>query len=140
MPFELTEQISRHLTEDKVGWLTTVTPSGKPAPRPIWFLWDGTAATIYSLNNSAKLRHIEANEHVTLHFGGADGNDVVVISGRAEIVPDAPVPSQVPALLAKYERLVQKMGLAMNQPTDWWDKNYSTAIRVTPERVWTIGG
>ena len=135
MPFELTERINRHLTDDKIGWLTTVTPSGRPAPRPIWFIWDGTAATIYSVNNGAKLRHIATNDQVTLHFGREDGFDIVVIGGRAEIVPDAPLPSQVPALAAKYADLVVKMG----QSTQWWDENYSTAIRFTPERAWTIG-
>jgi PPOX class probable F420-dependent enzyme len=134
MPFELNEQIERHLKEDAIGWLTTVTPSGKPAPRPIWFYWDGSTASIYSLNTGVKLKHIAANKNVTLHFSNASGGDVVVIGGTAEIVPDAPKPSQVPELRAKYAELLVQLG----QDEKWWDTNYSTLIRVTPERAWTI--
>ena len=94
MPFELTERIERHLAGDIIAWLTTVTPAGRPAPRPVWFVWDGAAITIYSLNNSAKLRHIDANDQVTVHFNSTpDGGDVVVIGGRASRIPDAPPPS-----------------------------------------------
>jgi PPOX class probable F420-dependent enzyme len=91
MAFELTERIERHLTGDLIAWLTTVTPAGRPAPRPVWFVWDGAAIVIYSLNRGAKLRHIQANDQVAVHFNSnADGGDIVVISGRAELVPDAP--------------------------------------------------
>ncbi len=137
MPLEITDQIRRHLTEDPLAWLTTVTPSGRPAPRPIWFIWDGSTVTIYSLNNSAKLRHIEANDQVSLHFNpGPDGNDVVVIAGRARVLAEAPLPSQRPDLTAKYKDRVERMG----QTTQWWDTNYSTAIQVNLERAWTIPG
>jgi Pyridoxamine 5'-phosphate oxidase len=43
MAFELTEQIEKHLVNDHIVWLTTVTPTGRPAPRPVWFTWDGTS-------------------------------------------------------------------------------------------------
>ncbi len=56
MAFELTERIGRHLAGDQIAWLTTVTPAGRPAPRPVWFLWDGVAITVYSLNEGVKLR------------------------------------------------------------------------------------
>ncbi len=91
MALELTEQVQRHLSDEAVAWLTTVTPSGRPAPRPVWFLWDGNGIAVYSQPGAAKLRHIEANNRVSLHFGeNASGGDVVVISGRARRVPDAP--------------------------------------------------
>src|SRR5271167_1224684 len=103
MGFELTEQIERHLINDQIAWLTTVTPSGWPAPRPVGFVWDGSAITIYSLNSGAKQRHIAANDKVTLNFdSGPGGGDIVVIYGRAQIVTDAPPPSKFPGLLDKY--------------------------------------
>jgi PPOX class probable F420-dependent enzyme len=135
MPFELTSRIERHLTGDPIAWLTTVTPAGRPAPRPVWFVWDGTAITIYSLNNGAKLRHIDANDQVTVHFNSTpDGEDVVVIGGRASRVPGAPPPSQFPGLLDKYGARIQQMG----RTPQWYDDNYGVAVRVTPERAWTI--
>lgn len=84
MAFALTRQIEKHLREDAIAWLTTVTPSGRPAPRPVWFSWDGTRITTYSQPHGAKLRHIAANGRLTVHFNCAPGGgDVVVISGRA---------------------------------------------------------
>jgi len=135
MAFELTERIERHLTGDLIAWLTTVTPAGRPAPRPVWFVWDGAAIIIYSLNGGAKLRHIQANDQVAVHFNSnADGGDIVVISGRAEFVPDAPPPSQFPGLLDKYAAAISRMG----QSAQWYDDEYGVALRVVPDGAWTI--
>ncbi len=133
MGFELTEQIERHLISDQIAWFTTVTPSGWPAPRPVWFVWDGSAITIYSMNNGAKQRHVAAHDQVSVHFdSGPGGGDIVVIYGRAAVVPDAPPPSRFPGLLDKYLPTIEHMG----QSPEWYDKEYGVAIRVTPERAW----
>jgi PPOX class probable F420-dependent enzyme len=135
MGFELTEQIERHLISDQVAWLTTVTPTGRPAPRPVWFVWDGSAITVYGVNGGAKLRHIAVNDSVSVHFNSTPGGgDVVVISGHARLVPDAPPPSQFPGLLDKYMPAVESMG----RPVQWFDENYRQAIHITPDRAWTI--
>ena len=137
MAFELTERIERHLTGDLIAWLTTVTPAGRPAPRPVWFVWDGAAIIIYSLNHGAKLQHIQANNQVAVNFNSnADGGDIVVISGRAELIPGAPHPSQFPGFLDKYTAAISRMG----QSAQWYDDEYGVALRVTPERAWTIPG
>jgi PPOX class probable F420-dependent enzyme len=134
MAFELTGQIEKHLVNDQIVWLTTVTPTGRPAPRPVWFIWDGTTVTIYSMPSGAKLKHIAVNDQVSLHFNSTPGGgDVVVISGRAEVIEGAPLPSQVPAMLDKYRETIQAMGYTQ----EWYD-SYNTAIRVTPERAWSI--
>src|ERR1700744_2118077 len=99
MAFELTGQVERHLNDDRVVWLTTVTPGGRPAPRPVWFVWDGATALVYSQPHGAKLRHIAANGQVSLNFNcSPGGGDVVVISGSAVVADGAPLPSAVPAL------------------------------------------
>jgi PPOX class probable F420-dependent enzyme len=136
MAFELTEQIEKHLTSDEIAWLTTVTPSGRPAPRPVWFGWDGAAITVYTQPDAAKVRHIAANPHVTVHFSGTPaGGDVVVISGSAVLAHEAPLPSAVPGMLDKYRARIADMG----ESQEWYD-SYSLAIHVTPERAWTIPG
>ena len=136
MAFELTKKIEKHLVNDAIAWLTTVTPGGRPAPRPVWFLWDGSAITVYSQPNVAKLKHIAANDHVSLNFNCTpDGGDVVVLSGRAEVIQGAPLPSEFPGMLDKYRPRIEAMG---NTP-EWYD-SYSTAIRITPDRAWTIPG
>ena len=38
---EFGARVARHLREEIVVWMTTVSPSGAPLPRPVWFLWDG---------------------------------------------------------------------------------------------------
>jgi PPOX class probable F420-dependent enzyme len=135
MAFELTERIERHLAGDEIAWLTTVTPTGRPAPRPVWFVWDGAAITIYSLNEGAKLRHIRANNQVAVHFNSAaDGTDVVVIGGHADLVPDAPAPSEFPGFLDKYAVAIERMG----RTPQWYDDKYGVALRVIPDRAWTI--
>lgn len=132
MAFELTEQIERHLLADQIGWLTTVSPNGWPTPNAVWFVWDGTAITVYSVNGGAKLRHIEASDKVSLHFdSGPGGGDIVVISGRARRVPDAPPPSKFPGLLDKYLPALEAMG----RTPQWYDDNYGEAIRIVPERA-----
>jgi PPOX class probable F420-dependent enzyme len=134
MAIELTGQIENHLVNDQIIWLTTVTPSGRPAPRPVWFTWDGTTIIIYSLPNRPKLRHIAANDQVSLNFNCTPGGgDVVVIYGRAEVVHGAPPPSEIPGTLDKYRATIQAMGYTQ----EWYD-SYNTAIHVTPERVWTM--
>jgi PPOX class probable F420-dependent enzyme len=134
MAFELTGQIEKHLVNDHIVWLTTVTPAGRPAPRPVWFVWDGTAVVIYSQPDGAKLKHIAANGLVSLNFNCTpDGGDVVVLSGRAEVLPGAPPPSEFPGMLDKYLDRIQAMGYTQ----EWYDA-YNTAIRITPDRAWTI--
>jgi PPOX class probable F420-dependent enzyme len=134
MAFELTEQIEKHLAGDQIVWLTTVTPSARPTPRPVWFVWDGTDVIIYSLPDGAKIKHIAANDQVSLHFNCTPGGgDVVVIAGRAEVLTAAPPPSEVPGMLDKYRDRIAEMGYTQ----EWYD-SYNTAIRVTPQRAWTI--
>jgi len=134
MAFEPTAQVQGHLANDQIVWLTTVTPGGRPAPRPVWFIWDGSTIIIYSLPDGAKLRHIAGNEHVSLHFNCTPGGgDVVVISGLAEVLTGAPPPSEVPGMLDKYRGTISSMGYTQ----EWYD-SYNTAIRVIPERAWTI--
>jgi PPOX class probable F420-dependent enzyme len=136
MAFELTGQIEKHLVNDHIAWLTTVTPTGRPAPRPVWFVWDGTAVTVYSQPDGAKLKHIAANDQVSLNFNCTpDGGDVVVLAGRAEVLQGAPLPSRFPGMLDKYRGRIEAMG----NTQEWYD-SYSTAIRIVPDRAWTIPG
>ena len=111
MAFELTEQVQRHLSNAATMGLTA-----------------------YSRQDVAKLRHIEANDQVSLHFNqDATGGDVVVISGRARRMPDVPLPTKNPACQGKYATLVQQAGF-----TAEFLGSFSVAIQITPERVWAM--
>ena len=75
-----------------------------------------------------------ANDQVAVNFNSTPfGGDVVVISGRAELMPDSPPPTQVPGLVEKYRARIEQMGYTLD-----WFESYSLAIRVTPERAWSI--
>lgn len=85
MAFAITEQVQRHLTDDTLVWLTTVSPSGRPTPRLVWFMWVGDGCLIYSQPDAAKLRHIADNPRVTLNFNSDTlGGDAVVLAGLTD--------------------------------------------------------
>jgi hypothetical protein len=58
-----------------------------------------------------------------------------VLSGRAELPDDLPLPSKFPGLLDKYLESIEEMGY----DRDWYD-TYNRAIRVVPDRAWAIPG
>ena len=61
---------ARHLRDEIVVWLTTVTPRGSPLPMPVWFIWDGAESVAMYSQPGARVRNIEANPHVSLNFAG----------------------------------------------------------------------
>ena len=80
---EFGTRAARHLREDIVVWLTTVTPSGSPLPMPVWFVWDGNESVVMYSMAGARIRNIEANPRVSLNFGGdGGGGDIVVLPRR----------------------------------------------------------
>lgn len=135
MTFEPTEHGLRRLTMDPIAWLTTVSPKGRPSPRPVWFLWTGADCVIYSQPGVAKLTHIAANDQVSLHFNSdVDGGDIVVVGGRAELIPDAPPADGWPGLLEKYADLLITIGMSAEHFVD----TYAAALRFIPERAWSM--
>lgn len=122
----------QHLESDQVAWLTTVDAKGTPQPSPIRFHWDGDTAVIYSQPNSGKLRNIAQNPRVSLSFNcDPNGNDVVILTGTAEVDEKAPPASEHLAYLEKY-----RDGLASTGMTgESFAERYSVAVRVRPEKL-----
>lgn len=87
MSVELTQEVSARLTSDLYGWLTTVARSGQPVPRLVWFYFDGTDLTVYSMPQAAKVAHITAHPQVSLNLD-SDGNGagIIVVGGTAAVV------------------------------------------------------
>ena len=129
---EFGARVARHLREDPVVWLTTVTPAGAPLPAPVWFLWDGAeTVTMYSMPG-ARIRNLEANPRVTLNFAGdGRGGDIVVISGRAAVDRGAPSAAGAEAYLAKYGARIQRIGMT----PDAFAQRYSEPVRIRLTRV-----
>jgi PPOX class probable F420-dependent enzyme len=123
---------ARHLREDVVVWLTSVTPAGAPLPAPVWFIWDGAeTVTVHSMPG-ARTRNLAANPHVSLNFAGnGRGGDIVVFSGRATIDPDAPGADADEPYLAKYAADIERIG---HTPAGFAQR-YSQTVRIRLTRL-----
>jgi PPOX class probable F420-dependent enzyme len=121
-------QVARHLREDRVAWLTTVTPGGAPVPSPIWFWWDGgDTVRLFSLPDTARTRNIDANPKVALNFAGdGDGGDIVIRSGRAALDPDGPGAHELAPYVAKYGWGFERLRVTPEQ----FARRYSVPIRI----------
>lgn len=129
---EFGARVARHLREEIVVWLTTVTPAGAPLPRPVWFLWDDAeSVTMYS-EPGARVRNLGSNPRVTLNFAGdGRGGDIVVLSGTATIDADAPPADRADAYLAKYDEHIARIGMTH----DSFAQRYSVPVRIRLTRV-----
>lgn len=128
---EYGRRVARRLREEQIAWLTTVRSDGTPLPSPIWFLWDGTTALIYSKPAQPKLRNIERNPRVSLHFDGdGQGGNIIVFAGLARVDPTAPLAGSDAAYLEKYAPGIERIGMT----PDSFAREYSVAIRVTLDK------
>ncbi len=122
----------RRLKEEEAIWITVVDSTLTPRSTPVWFLWDGETILIYSEPTSFKVRRIEANPRVNLHFNADEqGHDVVVLTGDARIEKGTMLPSSVPAYGEKYREAIARLGTDLAQLS----ATYSAAIIVTPDRL-----
>jgi PPOX class probable F420-dependent enzyme len=124
---EFGARVARHLREETVVWLTTVTPSGAPLPRPVGFLWDGGEnVSVYS-QPGARIRNIGHNPKVTLNFrGDANGGDIVVLSGTAEVDESGPSAAENAAWVAKYATEWERFGMTAES----FAQRFSVPVRI----------
>jgi PPOX class probable F420-dependent enzyme len=129
---EYGERAARRLREERIAWLTTVSPRGAPQPVPVWFLWDGgSSVLLYSQPDTPKLRNIADNPRVSLHLdGNGRGGDIVVCVGRAAISDD-PSADRVPEYIEKYAELIER-----NRWTpESFAADYSVPVRIAVSRI-----
>ncbi len=120
------------LAGDVVGWLTTVAADGRPQTSVISFLWDGDGILFYSRPDTPEVRNIAANGAVSFHLNSDPyGDHIVVIEGRAQIVPLEKRSDVHPAYVAKYREPLAHWGLNERETAD----DFSLPVRVHPERV-----
>ena len=123
--------IDRRLRAEPIIWLSTVRPDGRPHLVPVWFLWDGAAILIFSQPGAQKVRNLRHSPHVMLALDTADeGEDVVLLEGRAALLGDGAPRSTLPAYAEKYAALMARLGMA----ADWHAAEFSQAIRVAVDR------
>lgn len=125
------------LANDKIGWLTTVTPAGQPQTMPIWFLWSDGELLVYSDHRARRNANIAANAKVSFHLSDdGTGGDIVVIEGESRIDADYPLAPENPAYLEKYIELIDRH---LGGP-ETFAQTYSLPIRITPIRGISFAG
>ena len=124
---EFGARVARRLREEDVAWVTTVSPSGAPLPRPIWFLWDGVGSVLVYSRRGPRIRNIQANPRVTFNFdGNHQGGDIVVLTGRASVDRGAPGVDRDEAYLAKYRGHIERIGVSL----DDFAARFSVPVRI----------
>ena len=129
---EFGQRAARRLREERIAWLTTVSPKGMPQPVPVWFLWDGDSSVLlYSQPDTPKLRNIAENSRVSLHLdGNGRGGDIVVCAGAARVSDDRSA-DQVVEYVEKYAELIER-----NRWTPAsFAADYSVPMRITVSRI-----
>lgn len=118
-----------------IAWFTTVDPHGAPHAVPVWFFWHDGAVLVFSEDATAKVRHVRAGSPVLVHLEtGTFGNEVVILSGDAEI-SDRDSASWLAefrdAYIAKYDAAIADYG----QGVDDIMRTFSTTIVFRPRSV-----
>jgi PPOX class probable F420-dependent enzyme len=127
------QRVESRMRTNVMAWLTTVSPSGRPASVPVWFLVrDDETILVYSQPGKAKLGNIDGNPHVALGLDVTDlGRDVIRIEGTAQRQPGAPRADQVPEYVAKY---VERIAAIFGTPEQFADR-FTEAVVVTPTKL-----
>jgi PPOX class probable F420-dependent enzyme len=129
---EFGARVARHLREEIVVWMTTVSPAGEPLPMPVWFVWDGGELVRMHSRRSARVRNIESSPHVSLNFSGdGGGGDIVVLSARATADPEMPRADEDPEYLAKYRDHIARIGMT----PETFAQTYEVPVRIELTRV-----
>ena len=126
------ERVRRRLTEEMTIWLTTVGRDGTPQPNPVGFLWDrGDSLLTYSQTEARRLANIRRQPLVSLNFDSNGGNDIVVLTGTAEILDEYPAVPDNPAWLEKYGKAIgARFGSAAK-----FAERFSVPLRIHLTRV-----
>ena len=123
--------VDQRLHSDKIIWLTTVRSDGRPHTVPVWFLLDGESILIFSQPNTQKIRNLRDNPNVTLALDDSDdGDDVVVMEGKAELLKEKASELNPPGYFTKYSSSIEGMG----ETPERLAQSYSQPIRITPTK------
>ncbi|AXH34702.1 hypothetical protein DVJ78_04100 [Humibacter sp. BT305] len=130
------EKARRMLQEDLIAWFTTVADDGTPHAVPVWFFWDDGRAWVFSRPDTVKVKHVRAGSRVVLHLdaGGEFGDDVVILTGSAEIDPRGAA-AVLAGFREAYERKYAAAIADYGMPLEQIGETFSTAIAFTPEKL-----
>ena len=124
----------KHVKSEYFIWLTTVDTNGTPQPRPVWFIWENDSFLIFSQAKAHKIKHIQGNPKVSLHFNTEDGKGekrLIVFTGTATIDKKSPPANKIRAYMRKYKGGIMDLNATPIQ----FSQEYSVAIRIAPTNL-----
>ena len=124
----------KHLKSEYFIWLSTVDSAGIPQPRPVWFIWENETVLIFSQAKAHKVKHIQRNPNVSLHFNTEDRKGekrVVILTGTADIDKNSPPAHKIRAYMRKYKSGI----IDLNATPEQFAQEYSVAIRIAPTNL-----
>jgi PPOX class probable F420-dependent enzyme len=130
------EKARRMLETELIAWFTTVGADGVPHAVPVWFWWDGERAWVFSQPTTVKVKHVEAGSAVVLHLnaGGPFGDDVVILTGTAEVDPRG-AKEVLAGFRDAYERKYEAAIADYGMPLDTIGETFSAALVFTPTKL-----
>jgi len=120
----------KHLKSKYFAWLTTVDSTGTPQPRPVWFIWENDTIMIFSQVKAHKVKHIQNNPNVSLHFNTEDEKGekrLIIFTGIAKFDKKCPPANKLRAYMRKYRSGI----IGLNATPEQFAGEYSVAIRIT---------
>ena len=122
--------VEQRLQKEIIIWLSSVRPDGRPHLVPVWFLWHEGKIVIFSKLDQ-KIRNLHANSNVMLALEALDeGEDVVLIEGRADILEVGQLSPTMASYAHKYAEGLKGLGTSAEQMA----AIYNQAILITPTR------
>lgn len=98
---EIAAATDERLTREKVIWLATVRPDGRPHLVPLWFVRHNGQIYLCVSGSSVKARNLRSNPAVALAL--EDGMQPVILEGRATVQEQPWPPAVVAGFQQKYD-------------------------------------
>jgi general stress protein 26 len=76
--------VEGRLTADRVYWIATVGPGGRPRVRPVDGVYVDGSIYVGGSPETSWVRDLATNAHVSVHLDGVD--DVVILEGEADVM------------------------------------------------------
>ncbi len=129
---EFGRRVRRQLESEEIAWLTTIGERETPQPSPVWFLWTGEGALVFSRPDAPKLRNIARRPRVSFHLNSdARGDEVAVLTANARLDDVEVTAEELAAYDAKYGASITRLGYTPDQ----FHGAYSVPIRVEPSKL-----
>jgi PPOX class probable F420-dependent enzyme len=124
----------KYIKREYFIWMTTVDSTSTPQPRPVWFIWENDSFLIFSQAKAHKVKHLQKNPNVALHFNTQDEKGekgLIVFTGTATLDSDSPPAHRIRAYMRKYRSGIK----ALNATPEQFSEEYSIAIRIHPTNI-----